>query len=160
MNVSNKFKYVLFTDDTSILYSDKDIKNVQRTVNKELYKIHGWLCTNTLSINLTKTNFMVFSKSNKFVIPEVYINNHLVQLTDNVRFLGDNRMTWKKHINYVFNKLRTVSFLIYKASSILDDKSLKTLYISLFYPHIDYCCEVWGNTYTTHIQCLYLLQRK
>ena len=31
----------------------------------------------------------------------------------------------------------------------------------MFYPHSDYCCEVWGsNTYTTNIQCLYLLQKK
>ena len=62
--ISNKFRYVLFTDDTNILCSDKEIKSVQSTV--ELDQKHGWLCTNKLSINLTKTNVMVFSKSNKF----------------------------------------------------------------------------------------------
>ena len=69
------------------------------TVNKDLDKIHGWLCTNTLSINLTKTNFVVFGKSNKFVIPRIYIDNHLVKLTDNVillRVLIDNRINGKK----------------------------------------------------------------
>ena len=30
----------------------------------------------------------------------------------------------------------------------------------MFYPHIDYCCEIWGNTYSTNIQCLYLLQKR
>ena len=98
VNVSNKFKYILFADDTNILYSDKEIDNVQSTVNKELDKIHSWLYTNKLSINLTKTNFIVFSKSNKFVIPRLYSYNHLVKLTDNVRFLGvliDNRINWK-----------------------------------------------------------------
>ena len=63
------------------------------------------------------------------------------------------------YINYVSNKLRTVFFLIYKASSILDAKSLKIPYsISLFYI-IDYC-ETWGNTYITNVQCLYLLQKR
>ena len=72
VNVSNKFKYFSFVDDTNILYSDKEIENVQSTVHKELDKIHGWLCMNKLSINLTnKTNFMVFSKSYKFVIRNV-----------------------------------------------------------------------------------------
>ena len=121
-----------------------------------------WLCTNKLSINLTETNFMVFSRSNKFVIPRIYIDNHLVGLTENVRFLGvliDNSMNWKKHRNYVSNKLRTVSFLIYKASSILDEKNLKIIYLSLFYPHIDNCCEIWGNNYSTNIQCSYLLKK-
>ena len=60
---------------------------------------------------------MVFNKSKKFVIPRIYIDNHLVELTDNVRLLGvliDNRMTWKKHINYVTIRVRTVSFLFIK----------------------------------------------
>ena len=48
VNVSNKFEYVLFADDTNI-------------VNKELYLIYAWLCTNKLSINLSKTNFILFS---------------------------------------------------------------------------------------------------
>ena len=41
---------------------------------------------------------MVSSKSNKFVIPQQYIDNHLVELTDYVRFLGiivNNCMPWK-----------------------------------------------------------------
>ena len=150
MNVSNKFKYILFTDDTNILYSNKEIKNVQIIVNKEIYTIHGWLCTDTLSINLTKTIFIVFSKSNKFVFPRIYIDNHLVEVSVNVGLLGvliDNCMTWKKHIIFFSNWVRTVSFPIYKGANILDDKSLKILYISLFYPHIVYCSEVWENTY-------------
>ena len=55
----------------------------------------------------------------------------------------------KQHINYVSNKLRTVSFLMY--SSIL------YIHISLFCLHIGYC-ELLGNIYTTNIQCFYLLQ--
>ena len=38
-NISNKFRYVLFAVDTNILYSDKEIKNVQSTVIKELDKV-------------------------------------------------------------------------------------------------------------------------
>ena len=77
MNVSNRFKCFI-----ELFVDDKEIKNVQSIANEELDKIHGWLCTNKLSINITKTNFMVFSKSNKFVIPRIYI-----ELSDNVRFL-------------------------------------------------------------------------
>ena len=35
-------------------------------------------------------------------------------------------------------KLKNVSFLSYETSRILDCKSLKILYVPLFYPHIDY----------------------
>ena len=87
----------------------------------------------------------------------------MIVQTDSVRFLGvyiDSRLTWKTHIAYVSSKLRRVSYLLYKASGNLDSKSLKVLYYSLFYPHLDYCCEVWVNTYQSAIQCLYLLQKK
>ena len=32
-------------------------------MNTELNKVHEWLCTNKLSINLSKANYMIFSKT-------------------------------------------------------------------------------------------------
>ena len=34
------------------------------------------------------------------------------------------------------------------------------LYNSLFVPYLTYCSEIWGNTYKTNINCVYLLQKK
>ena len=62
MNVSNKLKYVLFADDTNILYSSEESITGENIVNKELHLIYAWLCTNTFSINLSKPNFMLFNK--------------------------------------------------------------------------------------------------
>ena len=50
-----------------------------------------------LSINLTKANFMMLSKSNTFVTPRIYIDNHL---NNNIRFFVDNRTTWKEQFQY------------------------------------------------------------
>ena len=36
---------------------------------------------------------------------------------------------------------------------------LKILFFSLFYPHIDYCCEVWGHIYKTNIYCTYISKK-
>ena len=54
LNVANQFRYVLFADDTNILYSRKYFKN-----NRELNNICQWLCTNKLPINLSN-QFHVF----------------------------------------------------------------------------------------------------
>ena len=40
VNVSDKLKCVLFADDTNILYSSKEIENVENTVNFEMSKLH------------------------------------------------------------------------------------------------------------------------
>ena len=76
VNVSNKCKYVLFADVTYILYSSEDSQTVENITNKELHLIYVWLCANKLSINLCKTNFMVFSKSKRPRIPGIHTNNH------------------------------------------------------------------------------------
>ena len=35
---------------------------------------------------LPKTNFIMFSKTNKCVIPRINIDNHMIELTDYVKF--------------------------------------------------------------------------
>ena len=34
------------------------------------------------------------------------------------------------------------------------------LYDSLFEPYLSYCSDIWGNTYKTNINCVYVLQKK
>ena len=52
---------------TDIIKSYKEIEIVENTVNLEMSKIHKWLCTNRLSINLSKTNYMVFNKLSIYI---------------------------------------------------------------------------------------------
>ena len=49
--MSDKFKFVLFADDTNVLYSSRNHEFVENTMNDELDKVNQWLCTNRLSIN-------------------------------------------------------------------------------------------------------------
>ena len=57
---SNKLKFYLFADDTNILYADKNLKSLENIVNIELQNLHEWLTSNKLTINTTKTNFVIF----------------------------------------------------------------------------------------------------
>ena len=53
-NCSDKFQFFLFVDDTNILYSDKNLKSLESTVNAELKKLYIWLTANKLTLNITK----------------------------------------------------------------------------------------------------------
>ena len=57
---SNKLKFYLCADDTSILYADKNLKSLENTVNIELRNLHDWLTSNKLTLNTSKTNFLIF----------------------------------------------------------------------------------------------------
>ena len=49
---------------------------------------------------------------------------------------------------------------MYKARRHLDKKSLLSLYYSYIYPYLTYCIEVWGCAAKSHLQSLFLLQKK
>ena len=60
-NISNNLKFVIFADDTNIYLEDSNLNTLEKTMNKELKKLYDeWLCINRLSLNISKTNFVIF----------------------------------------------------------------------------------------------------
>ena len=57
---SQIFDCYLFADDTNLLHSDIDLKDLERAVNEELIKVADWLDANKLSLNTSKSNFAIF----------------------------------------------------------------------------------------------------
>ena len=64
-NISDKLEFFLFADDTNIYYEANDLDSIQRVMNDELKKLQDWLITNRLALNISKTNFTIFSAPNK-----------------------------------------------------------------------------------------------
>ena len=64
-NISKALDFYLFADDTNIYYESNNLDKLERKVNKELGKLHLWLNVNRLSLNLNKTNYVIFYPSNK-----------------------------------------------------------------------------------------------
>lgn len=46
-----------------------------------------------------------------------------------------------------------------KCIHLLDHKSLLNLYGSFISPYMDYCSEIWGNTYNSHLVTVFRLQK-
>ena len=59
-NCSQLLSFVLFADDTNIFYSNKCLKTVNEVIQAEINKVSEWLNVNKLSLNITKTKFIVF----------------------------------------------------------------------------------------------------
>ena len=53
--------FVHFADDTTAFASDSDINGVHASVNRELVGVDNWLKTNRLSLNVSKTSYMIIS---------------------------------------------------------------------------------------------------
>ena len=119
-------------------------------MNDELEKLNLWFKINKLSLNVKKTNYIIFSKRNFNLTSELCINNMAIEQVKHTTFLGviiDNTFCWKEQITKVKEKLsRCVGIMyMYRASKIIDSNTLKVLYCSLFLPYLNYCVVAWGR---------------
>jgi len=64
---SGKLTFYLFADDTNLLYNDKNLKSLETIVNRELFKVVGWLIANKLSLNIKKTKYIIFHPYQKHI---------------------------------------------------------------------------------------------
>ena len=61
---------------------------------------------------------------------------------------------------YQLGELYKAMTHIMRTKRVLNYDSLYTLYCSLFLPYINYCSEIWGNTYKTKLNSIILIQKK
>ena len=155
---------ILFADDSNLFISGRDPDLFMRTMNNELKEISLWLKANKLSLNIKKTHFMIFSSKNKSH-PNVCINidGETINETAKTKFLGviiDNKLSWKDHILYISGKLARGTGVLLKVRRYLMKETLISLYYSFVYPYLIYCNHVWGLACKTHMNTLFLLQKR
>src|SRR6218665_2004577 len=100
----------LFADDTNVFLSHKSLDHLIEIMNSELIIIANWFKANRLSLNLEKTNLIIFSSLRKKLstIKHLYINEIPIVQTRLSKFLGvivDEHLTWRDHVLAVSNKI-------------------------------------------------------
>ena len=164
-NISSVLQFYLFADDTNIYYEADSLNKVERVINNELKKLYTWLIVNRLSLNIDKTNFLIFHPYNKPVKQSITIkiNKKAISEKDHIKYLGvilDATLTWKTHIDKICKSISRTIGLMYKIRPYVNHKILKTLYHSLIYPHLIYAIEVWGSADITHLNHILVLQKR
>jgi hypothetical protein len=48
-----------------LIYADKNLKSLEKVVNKELEHVSDWLIANKLTLNITKSNYVLFHSHKK-----------------------------------------------------------------------------------------------
>ena len=89
-NISKILQFYLFADDTNIYYEGDTLEKIELVINKELKKLRNWLIVNRLSLNIAKTNFVVFHPFNKPLNQKITLKIHKNAITekDHVKYLG------------------------------------------------------------------------
>lgn len=164
-NSSSLLTFLLFADDTNVFASGKNLNDLIISINRELTNVDTWFRANKLSLNVDKTNFMLFCSKNKDRTHSIQpcINNLQIKHVTSTKFLGiiiDDRLNWFLHINYVASKISKNIGIMSRVSSFVDKKILIMLYYSLIYPYLIYCNIAWASTYPSKLIHLLTLQKR
>ncbi len=143
--------------ETNAMKTGDNQLELECMLNRELAKLCKWFAVNKLSLNLSKTSYMLFRNRPTDVDFNVFIENERINRVHVTKFLGifiDDKLNWKHHINTVRSKLSKVAAIIYRASCLINKDGIYMLYCSLFLPYLYYyrrracvcvCLQNWTN---------------
>ena len=158
--VTNKFKFTIYADDTTLLepictFSPNNnalnSKDIAQNINAELKLIVEWLALNKLSLNVKKTKMMLFhykQRNVSKVLPMLEINGIPIERVKEFNFLGinlDENMTWKSHVKKVACKIACTVGTMKRLKKFMPLNVMKLIYNSLVVPHITYGLILWGH---------------
>ncbi len=136
---SQILQFRLFADDISILLANKKLDILEQIMNTELQKVSAWLLANKLSLNISKSNFLLISSRKTDKSIKLKINSKDLKQENYTKYLGviiDNNLNWKLHIKQINLKLSKGIGVLYKLGHLVRKKSLKTLYSSFIESHV------------------------
>ena len=102
----------MYADDTHLTYSNGNIHSIQSSLKEDLLNINRWFTANKLTLNITKTEFMLIGSrqnlNNLPSLPSLNTNNVPIKHYDCSKSLGrliDQNLTWENQLTPYLRKL-------------------------------------------------------
>ena len=121
---------------------------LEQEVNVELEKVYNWLCSNKLTLNISKSKCMIITRKRNILPMSIKIDNIELEQCQSYKYLGvifDKDLSWKQHIEHICGKItKTVSSLalLRHRTSI---SVLREVFYALINSYLKYGIIVWGN---------------
>ena len=149
----------MYADDSTLTCSSSNVDEIQNNLNTALAKIYNWCARNKLTINASKTKSMLIGTKQKVhgVGLNVTIAGNSVVKVDHCKCLGviiDESLSWGPHVEYVKKTVSCKMGMLKRIRDYVPQSSLKSLFVSLVMPSLDYCSTVWGGRYISHVNVL------
>ena len=164
-NCTEAFDFHLFADDTNLFCSHKELKQLEAEINNNLGFVNTWLCANKLSLNIQKTNFVIFHPPQKRSVDTVSlkISDNVIKQESYIKYLGiylDCSLSWNTQIHQVAKNIKRSVGVLFKIRRNVNTKILVNLYYALIYPYLIYGLILWGNTYESNLNPIIVLQKR
>ncbi len=151
---SNIFKMVVYADDTTLSSTlttcniTKANRYDNRCINHELEKINMWFKLNKLSLNASKSKYMIFHAYQRPIDHIVIkMNDIVIEKVQNFNFLGimvNEHLDWKVHGDHISNKISKSVGIINRLKHFIPLNVKLMLYNSLILSYLNYGILCWG----------------
>ena len=171
-NISQNLFSLLFADDTTFQISSNKLKDLFKLANLELEKASDWFKANKLTLNVSKTKYILFRKKNQqvdFSNLELKINGQTIErigegcTQSSFKFVGihlDEFLSWEPHLKHVRGKLSSANFALSRVKNLFPTTIKKTIYNSIFKSHLEYGLPCWGGVKSSKLNPIHILQKK
>ena len=143
--------------------SNENIYNLCNEISADLVMVKEWLIDNSLTLNVSKTYYTIFSLRKVPADIRITIGERALDKKTHGKFLGvflDEELTFREHILHISKKVSKLTGLMFKLKQFFPLDILRSLYFSLIYPYFTYCILAWGGVQKTLLQQLVLYQKK
>ena len=164
------FFSILFADDCTFQLSSSSSCDLFKRANEELGRAQQWFASNKLTLNISKTKYILFRNKNQHIhVSNLYVGEDEIERVGEfckekyVRFLGiyiDENLTFSGHINKLRSKLNSGVYALSTCSKIVPLRILKSIYRSLFESHLRFGSIIYGAAEPSLLEPISILQRK
>ena len=143
---------IQFADDTTLFYADK-ILDVIKCVENDIEIIMDWFRANSLTLNVQKTKYLLFTPKKGKKTLELNIGKCCIKPDAETKFLGvihTDKLSWNSQVKNVLVKMKRNLGLLSRGRSLLSKHGLKNMYYAHIFSHMSYCICL---TSLTHAKC-------
>ena len=132
-------------------------------MNKELKKLLHWLNVNKISLNVTKTEVVIFRAKSKIFNTDLKLKmcGKKLYLSHYVKYLRvyfDGYLKWATHVNQLCVKLGKANTMLSKMQYFVKETTLQFTYFAIFITNLSYLCTASRQSIvSSHSVCI--LQR-
>ena len=142
----------LFADDSILQVHGSNQPKLQEDINSVMQDLHKWMLSNKLSLNATKTQYLIVTNNSCHKSIKISYNNKNLQQVGTSRetkfykYLGlilDDKLNWHAHASKVAASLNSGIYALTKLQKCSSFQLRKMVYNALIRSHLEYMLPVW-----------------
>ena len=156
----------LFADDTGVFVHNRNFDHLVSNAKSRLLEIQQWCHDNKLTINSSKTCFLIFHSKNKnkhIELQNIEIPGLKISRATSTKYLGlviDDELNWREHVKYVCTSLVKYFGIFNHIKHAMTTQTSRQLYFAFIFSRISYGLEVYGNCSNHQMAKLQTIQNK